>query len=131
MTDQERMELAIEYAVESGYSVYDNYVKTRNKVKNAPNVCIFGLSNLFFEFSPIVFKELFEEMNIVCVSDYDEKNWGKEFLGVICIPPQELAQKKDIVVVITAEEYIPAKATMDEMAIESYFIGDCFVGYFD
>lgn len=131
MTHQERMELAIKYAVESGYSIYENYIKTRNRVKTAPKVCIFGLSNLFFNFSPVVFKELFEEMNIVCVSDYDDKNWGKEFLGVICIPPHELAQTKDIVVVITAEEYFAAKATMDEMALESYFIGDCYSSYFD
>ncbi len=131
MTQKERLELAIQYAIEADYPIYKNYLKVRKRVKTAPKICILGLGDLFAEFSKIVFKELFGEMNIVCVSDFDEKNWGKEFLGFPCVPPHELTQMGEIVVVITAEEYLAAKAKVEEMGLEAYFIGDCYSCYFD
>lgn len=83
---------AIQYASETGG--FNNM----NRVKNARNVCVFGLGTYFNEaFASQHTKELY---HVNLLSDNDPDKWGKIYEGIECVPPNELKNYDDLLVII-------------------------------
>lgn len=88
---RERLQKAIEYAIETG-----SFSKI-NQAEKAEWVCVFGLGRYFEEaFEYWKFEEKLG-VNILC--DNDSAKWGNVYKGLKCISPEELYQLENVIVI--------------------------------
>ncbi|WP_196244899.1 FkbM family methyltransferase [Clostridium beijerinckii] len=118
-----RINEAIDYAIESNYSIYNRETEILERLKNAQNVCIFGVG-AFFEGYSDGFASIFSQFNIKCVSDNNHNKWGKKIKEFVCVSPKQLQEMKDVVVIVMAGVYKDICNQLTNMGIENYFIGD-------
>ncbi len=77
MSYKEILNQAIDYAINSKYQIYDRQDYLWEKVKQAKNICIFGLGKYYRD---IVRKDLLSGLSeIKYVCDNNSENYGKEF----------------------------------------------------
>lgn len=91
MNYREKLEKAIEYAKQTG-----SFSKI-NVCQKAKNVCVFGLGTFFRE--AFYHYNMKEKLGVNILSDNNSEMWGKEIDGILCVPPQELTQYDDLVVI--------------------------------
>lgn len=133
MSYTEILNQAIDYAINSKYQIYDRQDYLWEKVKQAKNICIFGLGKYYRD---IVRKGLLSGLSeIKYVCDNNSENYGKEFTTNIqnakCISVDELKELEDVVVLITVGDCRAIKKQLDELDIESFDFGDLFLRVYD
>lgn len=84
-------------------------------VQKAANVCCFGLGTYFRE--AFASKHIKETWHVNLLSDNDSGKWGKSFEGIPCIPPMELTQYKDLMVILLLGDPRPVERQLDQLGI--------------
>lgn len=103
------LEEALSYALEK------NSFNKVNLVTSAKNVCVFGLGTFFRE--AFVSKRVKERYGVNLLCDNDEDKWGKEFEGILCVPPSKLSDYEDLVVIIMMGNPLAVQEQLDKMNI--------------
>lgn len=109
MKYEEQLRDAIDYAASKG-----SFNKV-NVIRSAQNVCVFGLGTFFRE--AFTSKRVKEKYKVNLVSDNDPDKWGKEYEGLICVPPEELLKYEGLVVIIMVGNPLPIQKQLDQMGI--------------
>lgn len=91
-------------------------------------ICLFGLGKAFLDLAPYFVLRLGEKIH--CVSDNTPSNWGKEFYGLTCIPPDKLNESAiGIVVLATYDNIIEIVSDLKNKGfanVKPYFEPECF-----
>lgn len=103
------LEKGIEYAL-----AHNSFNKV-NMIESAKNVCVFGLGTYFRE--AFASKKIKETYKVNLVSDNDPDKWGREYEGLICVPPEELLKYEELVVIIMMGNSSQVEKQLDQMGI--------------
>ena len=99
---------------------YDN----RNKLVNAPNLCLFGIGASLNDCYRQLILLLGRTPDFLC--DNDLGKWGRYYHGIKCICPDELARLHDeVAVVITVRRFEDIYSQLTEMGLKNVFVA-CF-----
>lgn len=115
MNNIERLEKAINYAIESSYDIYNRQIEVQRALYSHKTVCIFGTGK-FFEDCGI--EEYMLRYEYVC--DNNQEKWGKEFRGRKCISPNELSQMTDVGVLIMVADWKPIYKQLTALGVDCY-----------
>ena len=66
---REQLSKAIQYAIDSDYSVHNRQIELLNELRTYSNICVFGMGNFFYEGYPYVEKLL--RANYICDNNID------------------------------------------------------------
>jgi len=115
MNYTERLTQAVDYAIETDYSVYNRALEIKKDLQAHKNVCVFGTGEFFRDCAD-------EEHHLTFqyVGDNNPSNWGKYFKGKKCLSPQEIAKIEDVVVIIIIGEWRPVYEQLTNMGITCY-----------
>ena len=69
-----------------------------NMIKQADNVCVFGLGKYFND--SFVKKRMKENYGVNILCDNNPEKWGQEFHGIVCVKPEKLIEYENLVVII-------------------------------
>jgi 3-oxoacyl-[acyl-carrier protein] reductase len=101
-------------------STYEN----RHILNNARHICLFGVGVSVQDCYRQLVLAFGREPNSLC--DNDPGKWGKEFLGIKCIAPDELRQLgEQTVVVITIRKYEEIYRQLSNMGLQNIYVA-CF-----
>ena len=67
-------------------------------VRSFENVCVYGLGQFFKD--AFAYRELKERLGVNYLSDSDESKWYQTFYGIECVPPKDLKNIQNLVVII-------------------------------
>ncbi|NLK73100.1 MAG: FkbM family methyltransferase [Clostridiales bacterium] len=123
----DKAKAAIMYALEDNFSNYYKQDQVTKRIKEAKNVCIFGLGEYFNDCAGHVTSRF--DVNLV--SDNNPNTWGKTFKGLKCVAPNELIKIEDLVVIIMVGDYKPIAEQLTGLGVENYPSGDIFLNVFD
>ncbi len=115
MQIKERLNKAVDYAIETHYEIHRRAVEIRKKLYSHRDVCIFGTGEFFEDCADQEHVLRFEY-----VGDNNPERWGKFFKGRKCLSPQEIAGMDDIAVLIMVGEWRPIYEQLTAMGIECY-----------
>lgn len=115
MNGKERLNQAIDYAIESNYKIHDRAIDIQNALYSHKNVCIFGTGEFFEDCATPEHLLRFEY-----VGDNNPERWGKLYKGRRCLSPAEIACMDDIAVLIMIGEWRPVYKQLTDMGIECY-----------
>lgn len=115
MNEKERLNQAIDYAIESNYKIHDRAIDIQNALYSHKNICIFGTGEFFEDCATPEHLLRFEY-----VGDNNPERWGKLYKGRRCLSPAEIACMDDIAVLIMIGEWRPIYKQLTDMGIECY-----------
>lgn len=115
MQEKERLNQAIDYAIESNYKIHDRAIEITNALYSHKNVCFFGTGEFFEGCATPEYMGRFEY-----VGDNNPERWGKLFKGRKCLSPDEITKMDDIAVLIMIGEWRPVYKQLTDMGIECY-----------
>jgi len=102
---------------------------TRDTVKNAGQVCLFGVGTLMHHCFDQLITLLGRKPDCLC--DSLPSKWGTEYFGIPCISPDELAKRdKETLVIITIRRYEEAREQLFKMGIKNVFAACFDSGYY-
>lgn len=107
-----RIESIVQYAIDSEYRVYERTREIVGEVYSHKNICVFGVGEFF--------RDCADEEHIAhfeYVSDNNPEHWGSYFKGRLCVPPEEIKNIEDCIVVIFVGEWRPIYHQLQEMGI--------------
>lgn len=81
------------------------------------NVCVFGLGKLFW--NNFFHHKWNEVLGQTCYSDNSSELWGKEIEGIKCIPPYELKNMEELLVITHISDDKLVRQQLKEMGIEN------------
>lgn len=127
---RERLSKAIQYAIESDYSIYNRQVMLLNELRTYSNICVFGMGKFFFEGYPYV-EELLRA-NYICDNNIDKRMEEKrETYGLTCIHVEELEAMDDVLTVImVGTDYWEIKRQLDDKKIKNVYLGDLILNMY-
>ncbi|WP_271811983.1 FkbM family methyltransferase [Clostridium beijerinckii] len=134
---EEQLIKAIEFAVDSNYSIYNKQGFIWERLKTAKTICIFGTGKYYSDLKEKGFlKTFFKSIApIKYVCDNNSYNWGKKYITNIdyakCISPEELSRLDDVVTLIAVGEYKEIQKQLTDLQVENYTIGDLFLREYD
>ncbi len=100
---------AIDYSLKSGS------FNSLNIVDNAKNVCVFGLGTYFNE--AFVSQGIKKKYHVNLLSDNAPDKWGKTFESIKCIPPNELTNYEDLIVIIMLGNPVPVEKQLKALGV--------------
>lgn len=109
MNYEQFLEKILEHAYEAGS------FNSRNLIDKAKHVCIWGTGRMFHEAYEQYFVKTGIKVDYLC--DNDPEKWGKEYLGILCIPPSQLKSMKDTVVIPLIGDCMPVERQLREMKV--------------
>ena len=115
MSWKERLNEAIDYAIEVHDEVSGLVGKVHSSLYAHKNVCVFGTGEFFNDCATEEHLRRFEY-----VGDNNPECWGKLFKGRKCLSPREIAEMDDIAVLIMIGEWRPVYKQLTGMGIECY-----------
>lgn len=130
LTLKKRLEMAVDYAIQTEYSIWNRQYVAREFLRIAQKVCIYGVDEYMSDF----FAEYCNNNglnNVKFLCDDDSEKWGKIYNGIQCISPNELYYKKDCTVLILSanEKYIASN--LNNNGIKNYLLSDLELNVFD
>lgn len=131
LSNIERLEKAIDFAIDSDYIVYDRQNIAREQTRVAKELCLYGV-NEYIE------SDFFENycknnglINVKYLCDDDCKKWGKVFKGLKCISIEELSKREECVVILLNCDYKEIKDELDKRKIMNFSINELELNVFD
>lgn len=131
LSNVERLEKAIEFAIKSKYVVYDMQNIAREQTRVAKELCLYGVDEY-------IGSDFFENYcknnglnNVKYLCDNKCENWGKTFNGLKCISIEELSRLKDCTVIILNCNYKEIKRELNERKISNFSINELELNVFD
>ena len=86
------------------------------ELNSVDDICIYGMGSLFWKnFFPRSWDAALEP-TLLC--DKNEKYWGKTFGGISCISPQELSEKKDVLIIICIVDDVDVKTYLHSLGMK-------------
>lgn len=106
---RDRLYASLKYAIEN-----DSFNKA-NVVRRAKNVGVFGLGKFFHD--SFVDNLLNLNIKVDVLADNNPAKWGKEYFGLKVVPPCELKEYEDLIVIIMLGDPIPVEEQLDSLGI--------------
>lgn len=134
---EEQVMKAIEFAIESDYSIYNKQDYIWERLKTTQAICIFGVGKYYNDLKEKGFLKTFFKSTapIYYTCDNNSDNWGKQYATNIdyarCISPDELSRLDNVVTLIAVGEYKEIQKQLTDLKIENYPIGDLFLREYD
>lgn len=127
---RKRLGKAIEYAIDSDYSIHNQQTVLLNELRTYSNICIFGMGRFFLEGYPYV-KELISA-NYICDNNIDKLiKEERETYGLTCIHVEELEEMNDVLAVImVGKDYREIKRELDDKNIKNIYLGDLILNMY-
>lgn len=121
---EKQLQRVLEYVIQNDGGEFQPYIKqTVKRIKETKNLCLFGHGYYYELIAKVVVRGV-ADYNLI--SDNNKEKQGKEFDGVICVPPEKLTEYEDLVVLITTLEWSGIKQQLDQMGIENYPVVEVF-----
>ena len=111
----QRLKEAVQYAIDTNYSIWNRQNEIRKEIYSHKNVCVFGTGEFFDDCADDEHLLRFE----YC-ADNNPQKWGKVYKGRKCLSPAEIAKMDDMVVIIMIGNWKPIYKQLKEMGISCY-----------
>ena len=114
MNYKDKLNSVVDHAINTNYAIHERAPKVWNAV-STHEVCVFGTGEFFNDCAD---DEHLAHFEYVC--DNNPEKWGKKFKGRLCLSPDELKEKKDIITIIMVGDWRPIYRQLQAMGINAY-----------
>jgi FkbM family methyltransferase len=126
-----RLEMAVDYAIETEYKVWERQYAAREWTRIAHSVCLYGVDEYISSDFFVEYCNNNGLTNVKYLCDNDHEKWGKTYRGIKCISPNELYELKACVVIILSKNEENIGNRLNRNKIKNYSINYLELNVFD